>query len=299
MPSSKGKQPDTATKTKANLSSKLATMAAASATTNQSEDDNGEDTLSMTKIISELAKQRASLKDDMSTLIRDSVKPLQDSVDSLRTTVNSFQSRLASMETIAGENFERVNATEKTVEKLQAANTSLLDKIEDLENRSRRVNLRIVNVPEGSEDGQDPIRFMSEMLVEVMGSVFERPPELERAHRSLRSKPREGAPPRPFVVCFLRYQEKERALRWARQHELRYHGRVIRCYPDLSAALSKKRAAFNDVKSALYHKKIQFSLLHPARLRVTFQNKTFEFQTPEEAKEFYDRRIKSTTGGED
>lgn len=258
------------------------------------EEDTG-DTLSMTKLVSELAKQRASLREDMTTLIQDSVKPLQVSVDALRTTVNSFQHRLVSAETLAGENFERVNATETTIKSLQATNAALVDKIEDLENRSRRVNLRIINIPEGSENGQDPIKFIAELLVEVMGSeVFEKPPELERAHRSLFPKPREGAPPRPFVVCFNRFQEKERALRWSRQHELRYRGRIIRCYPDLSAALSKKRAAFNDVKSALYRKGIQFRLLHPARLRVIFQNETHEFRTPEEAKEFYDRRIEPT-----
>ncbi|RXN04052.1 putative transposase element L1Md-A101/L1Md-A102/L1Md-A2 [Labeo rohita] len=88
--------------------------------------------------------------------------------------------------------------------------------LDDLENRSRRANLRIINIPEGSEDGKDPIGFVSGLLKDSMENVFDSPPELERAHRALRPRLGPGQPPRPFIVCFHRYQEKERALQWAR-----------------------------------------------------------------------------------
>ncbi|XP_073697996.1 uncharacterized protein [Garra rufa] len=181
------------------------------------------DNLSMSRLISELAKQRASLKEDMASLIQDSIKPLQTSVDTLRETVGSFQHRLTSTEILAGENFERLVAAEATIKSLKAQNVSLLDQIDDLENRSRRANLRIINIPEGSEDGKDPVGFVSGLLKDTMESVFDSPPELERAHRALRPKPGAGQPPRPFIVCFHRYQEKERALQWARRHDVKFN----------------------------------------------------------------------------
>ncbi|KAI4827512.1 hypothetical protein KUCAC02_030901 [Chaenocephalus aceratus] len=102
------------------------------------------DTFSMSQLVSEVEKQRASLRKDMSELIQESVKPLQSSVDALHETVNQFNKRLVAAETLAGDNFERITSTEKTVETLLTQNKSLLDRLDDMENRSRRVNLRII-----------------------------------------------------------------------------------------------------------------------------------------------------------
>lgn len=282
-----------APKTRANtLSGKLAKMAAASAKNDQPATEG--DTVTMNQLVFLLEKQRSDLKEDVSALIQTSTQSLQSSVSALRDQVNDFNGRLTQTESVAGENFERISIAEATIKSLQSQNTGLLGRLDDLENRSRRSNLRIVNVPEGSENGKDPVKFISEMLMDIMGpDVFAKPPTLERAHRSLGPKPTQGASARPrtFMVCFHRFQEKERALRWARQHELKYHGTVLRVYPDLSTALAKRRAAFNAVKQSLYQKGVRFQLLYPARLRVMFGEDTRHFETPEEAKAFYDQRI--------
>ena len=75
--------------------------------------------------------------------------------------------------------------------------------------------MRIVNVPEDSEGGEDPVAFMSSMLMEIMGSeVFDSAPALERSHRVGKKPEHPRQSPRPFVVCFQRFQEKEHVLRW-------------------------------------------------------------------------------------
>lgn len=147
----------------------------------------------------EFAKQRTTLKEDVSTLIQDAIKPIQDSLDSLQSTVTSFQKRLASVESVAGDNFERLTVAESAIKTLQSQNQLLLDRCDDLENRSRRSNLRILNIPEGSEDGKDPVKFMSDVLMETMGpDVFSTPPELERAHRTPTSRARDRPPARSW-----------------------------------------------------------------------------------------------------
>jgi len=247
---------------------------------------------SMSQLVSELEKQRVSLRKDMSVLIQESVKPLQTSVDALRETVNHFNGRLAAAESLAGNNFDRITSTENTVKILQAQKKSLQDRLEDLENRSRRVNLRIINIPEGSEKGQDPTEFVSTLLMENLGpDVLSKPPELERAHRSLAPKPGPGGRPRPFVICFHRFREREKVFRWARQHELKYRETTLRVYPDVSAITAKKRAASNKIKQALYQKGVKFRLLFPARLQVSFENEVFTFETPEDAHAFYKERV--------
>ena len=278
----------------ATIASKLARMATASPDASDSPGlvKASPDILSTDQLVSELEKQRASLLKDMSTLILESAKPLQSSMDALRETVNHFNNRLVAAETLAGDNFERITSTEKTVKMLEAQNKSLQDRLDDLENRSRRVNLRIINIPEGSERGRDPTEFISDLLMENLGAgVLTRPPELERAHRSLAPKPGPGGRPRPFVICFHRFQEREKVLRWARQHELKHRETTLRVYPDVSAITAKKRAAFNKIKQALYQKGIKFRLLFPARLQVSYEDESFTFETPEDAHAFYNERV--------
>ena len=151
-------------------------------------------------------------------------------------------------------------------------------------------------MPEGTEPNGDMVTFISTLMKDTMGNqVFATLPELDRAHRALMQKPKDGQPPRAIIVAFHRYQDREKALRWARQNEMLYNGHSLRLYPDLSANLSKKGAAYKTVKSALYKKGIQFRLLYPARLRVSYGGETLMFETPLDAEAFYARRIERKT----
>ena len=272
------------------VASKLAAMASGPQGTGEG--------ISMNQLVAEFGKQRASLNEDFLDLMR----PLQSSVNALTETVSGFNQRLKATETTVADNFEALIKAEKTIRHLEEQNETLTDRLDDLENRSRRANLRILNVPENSETGQSAVRFVSDMLMKVMPGAFDNPPELERAHRALGPRPVAGKPPRPFVVCFHKYQEKERALQWARTHEVKLNGFTLRIYPDLSSALVKKRAAFKAVKQKLYEKNVKFSLLYPTRLRVEFGKETFFFTSPGEASDFYDLKIASSqpaAGGRD
>ena len=118
-------------------------------------------------------------------------------------------------------------------------------------------------------------------------------PELDRAHRSLRPKPRQGA--RPVIVRFHRYIDKERVLHWAKEHrDISYRGHSIKFYEDFSAAVAKRRAAFNQVKSLLFKRGMRFGMIYPARLRVTFNGVNHVFDSPEQAELFYRERIQNS-----
>lgn len=49
------------------------------------------------------------------------------------------------------------------VDKMDKLITHLKDKTDDLENRSRRSNIRIINVPEKAE-GRDPVGFLERLF---------------------------------------------------------------------------------------------------------------------------------------
>ena len=86
---------------------------------------------------------------------------------------------IVSAEALTSANFERLSQAEATIEHLNKENATLLDRLDDLENRSRRSNLRIRN-----EEGQDSTQFISNMLVEAMGqNAFVKPlKQIGRAH---------------------------------------------------------------------------------------------------------------------
>lgn len=62
----------------------------------------------MSQLVTELDKQRASLKEDISALIQESVATLQSSVNVLTEIVNSFQTQLNATECLAEDNLHYI-----------------------------------------------------------------------------------------------------------------------------------------------------------------------------------------------
>lgn len=65
--------------------------------------------------------------------------------------------------------------------------STLRERCKDLEVRSRHCNVRIMGVKEGREDDERMSNFVARLLKEAL--VLNKPPLLDRAHQSLRSKP--------------------------------------------------------------------------------------------------------------
>lgn len=93
---------------------------------------------------------------------------------------------------------------------------------------------------------------------------------LGRAHRSLLSKPGPGDRPRPVIICFHCYQQKELVIREARKRgNLTYKNNSFRVYEDYTQEVAKQRKGCRSVMSSLYKMGLKSSLLYPARLQIT------------------------------
>lgn len=85
---------------------------------------------------------------------------------------------------------QRVTRNEDDIEALQTCMgnqekelTYLKQKVEGLEDFSRRLNVRILNVPERIE-GQDMIGFVQKLLIHLFGQEhFPMAPQIKNAHR--------------------------------------------------------------------------------------------------------------------
>jgi len=121
------------------------------------------------------------------------------------------------------------------------------------ENYSRRLNVRVVGLAEGTERGQ-PVEFFESWLPCVLkmptkaGRI-----KLERAHRSLAPKPDPNRRPRSLLLRFHAFRDKQRVMEAAHQASqdggLTYDGSKISFYSDFS--LMKKRKGYNAVKQRL------------------------------------------------
>ena len=147
-------------------------------------------------------------------------------------------------------------------------NAWLKEKVDDLENRSRRLNLRVVGIPERVE-GSNPVAFITHFLEEIFGEKKFSTPLLARAHRlgPAKSEANGNQRPRVFIVAFHNFQDKQRIIVQRRQREMEFRGNSVSPGWDVSAELGRKQAAFMEVKALLYAKRVNFRMVYPARLR--------------------------------
>lgn len=241
--------------------------------------------ISMAALSSLLEEHRAALSAEFKTALTS----LETKLDLVQTAVSDHGSRITSLESNADLVSERIHSLEAVCAELTENYTKLKTKTADLENRSRRNNVRIIGLPEAVE-GPRPTVFFSEMLSEVMGEqVLPSPPELDRAHRALVPKSKQGGKPRAVIVRFHRYQTKEAVMREARKRRgtLQYRGKPIAMYDDYSVEVQEQRAQYRGVMAELYTLGFKPSLLFPAGLRITTkEGEQKQLTSVDEAKNF-------------
>ncbi|KAK1894097.1 LINE-1 retrotransposable element ORF1 protein [Dissostichus eleginoides] len=181
-----------------------------------------------------------------------------ETIQAIETSMNDFQGRITTVES--------------TLADIMQENKQLKLKVDDLENRSRRCNIRITGIPERAE-GARPTTFIESFLAEIFGpDAFPRPLTVDRAHR-------------------LAVQRRQRIMQLAREKgPLMYRGAEINIYADYSAEVARKRDAFTPIKSSLRNPGLAFSLLFPAKLWVVVDGTRHEFNSPAEAAAFLKRR---------
>lgn len=218
--------------------------------------------------------------------------------DGLLQAINGVQCDLKALTTWVTEAEDRISTQEDSVSELQTQNAklkaaveSLSVKVDDLENRSRRSNLRLVGLPEKME-GRDMCAFLEKLLPEILGPEnFPGPLVIERAHRIGRLREdRSDFPPRAVIMKFLNYADKVRTLKAARaKGTVMLDKSKLMFFSDVSAELHKKRKRFDTVKKDLRDLNIpelRYGILHPATLCVTYKGKRHLFNSPPDAQRF-------------
>lgn len=167
---------------------------------------------------------------------------------------------------------------------------SLQHKAIDAEDHQRRNIIRVVGLPEGAE-GDRPAQF-SEHFFKQLLAMPDMPPTyvVERAHRVPMGNRPPGAFPRPFLVHFLNFRDRDMILMQARKtQELKHDNAHKMLFPDFSAVTQQKRRSFNEVRRLLREKEVKYNMLYPSKLRIQHKGSVKFFENPEEACDWMDK----------
>ncbi|KAK6470274.1 hypothetical protein HHUSO_G31243 [Huso huso] len=234
-----------------------------------------------TSSLSVIMREFSDIKQMLQSLI-ESQQKLQENITGIEKRVTGTEDRISKLE-------DNVFRLENQVKELSSEATKNNEKMQDLENRSRRNNIRIIGVTEGLE-GNNCSEYVRRLLCELLGVDVlekERPLEIERAHRSLAPKPRDWERPRPLIVRLLRFQDRQKILDLARsQLPKKMSRKLISIYPDFSAELQTKRRKYTPIRKFLREKNVRYGLIYPATLKVTYGNRSVLLKTVEEANAF-------------
>lgn len=227
------------------------------------------------------------------------LKHINDRFDKLEQTLQVVQScqaemleKVESIEEQMSEQDSRISSLEKAFSSLKDDNNALKLKVDDLEGRSRRNNIKIIGIPE-QEEGGNPTEFVEALIPKLLGEDnFRSPVVVDRAHRTLQPRPPAGAKPRAIIARIHFYREKELILRLRRSKELEFKGNKVLIFPDYTPEVMRQRREFNDVLASLRELKAEHSLLFPAKLRVKHNGQFKVFTTPGEAMTFLNTDLK-------
>uniref|UniRef100_H3AQT9 L1 transposable element RRM domain-containing protein n=1 Tax=Latimeria chalumnae TaxID=7897 RepID=H3AQT9_LATCH len=216
--------------------------------------------------------------------IEERISEIKSSITSMDKKMEAYAKRLDEAEHRVGNTEDSMHSLETTVQQLQEAVVKLQDKMDDLENRSRRCNLRLVGLPEG-EEGRDPVSFLESWLPSLLNlPELTSKLEVERAHQAFPPRIRNIDKPRMLLFKLLSYRDKETILRQAHKlGALTFNNKPVYIFPDMSVELFQKRKSFFGVKRLCKDLDIPFALLFPARLRIDFKGQRLFFTSPLDA----------------
>ncbi|KAJ1099227.1 hypothetical protein NDU88_004331 [Pleurodeles waltl] len=127
-------------------------------------------------------------------------KSMRSDIASLQSRVTGFEHRMGTLETQMA-----------TIQDRDQDLPYLRSKITDLEDRSRRHNIRLFGIPENKER-PDVHAFLSIGLPKLTSLTFDPPLEFQRAHRVGLKHPDGASRLRPIIACLLRHTQTRQLL---------------------------------------------------------------------------------------
>lgn len=248
--------------------------------------------LSLKDISDQITCLRTQLNADLMSFKEDVKREMKEELTEFRQQINQ---QFATATLTLQEHDKKLEEAAARIDELEswsaAANEALqdtlkeqrvlIDKVNDLESRGRRNNLRIYGVQEDTE-GSSMIAFVEKLLASEKLIEEGIDAQIQRAHRSLGPKGPLNAPPRSIVVNFLQYRVKESILRNAWKKKIQLGDRILSFDHDYASDVIQQRKAYKKVKSVLKENGIRFQTPY-TRMRIHWESGPQMYNSAEDA----------------
>ncbi len=157
----------------------------------------------------------------------------------------------------------------------------------DIEDRSRRNNVRLVGLPEGAEVS-NTAGFLRVNLSKWIPSLKGRDIEIDQAHR-VYDGGRGSDRPRTLIFRVLRWHDRSEILKGARQAypvKCAHDNVTLLFFPDFSPATMIRRKAFNPVLKKMTALGLQPFLIYPVVIKLRHKGEQMSFHSPQKAEDF-------------
>lgn len=197
---------------------------------------------------------------EMKTFFSSKLDGVLTAINDIKKDIHDFGGRLTEAEQRISTAEDNIDAVQKNVRAHGSQIELLSSRLDDLENRHRRNNLWLVNLPEKAE-GTNAVKFLEEWLLEVFGTSLPSPVIIERAHRIGRPPAAEQRYPRVLIMKFLNFCDRQRVIEAARKMKtVLYQQHKVMFFPDFSMEVRKQRRQFDSVKKRLQELNIDYRL---------------------------------------
>lgn len=227
---------------------------------------------------------RLAIREDMRKELNEFREEINQKFKDLSGDLQATTVRVTEVEQRTADIEEWNRAASDTLLDVLEKQREMQEKLIDLEARSRRNNLHIYGIPEGSE-GSNLLEFVTSFIKSELGlPLTDTGLGIQRCHRALAPKPPRDSPPRSLVLCFLEHRVIEQVLHTAwRKKEVKLEGKRIYFDHDYPSEISRRRKAYAGILKELKTKGIRFQTPHPAKLKVFFENGTKIYENAADA----------------
>ncbi|XP_040195108.1 vomeronasal type-2 receptor 26-like [Rana temporaria] len=166
---------------------------------------------------------------DMSVIAADIKATFSAAITDLKSNLLVLSDKMEAVEVKGKQRDRAIRRLEKVVDTHASHFIEINHHLEDLDNRGRRCNIRVMGIPESVESDQ-----IVPALQRVFNSLLERQEDtvidFVRAHRALRARGPDDAPPRDIICCLQSFPLKEDIMRKARgkqAYRFQWHGYYV------------------------------------------------------------------------
>lgn len=222
---------------------------------------------------SELKNMLQSLYVGIQSNIERALKSTQD-------RITQVEERTEAVETKVGELVKAHNNMVDNSHENMTEMQKLKDKIADLEDRSRRNNVKIRGIPE-SVSPPELINYLQTLFKKILPSVTKHDLLIDRAHRLIKPHFLPAATPRDVIARIHFFHVKDMLMAAARKlKELPEPFSSFAIYADISQATANRRREFRQVTETLRAQQIKYTWGHPTKLIVHYKEKVTPIMTP-------------------